>query len=383
MQILQQVGDTTPRALAREQIRRFIAKRRFQRGDQLPTYAEFCAMLGFSLLTIQRAMGDLAKEGLVYRLHGKGSYVGRLDRSGSKTLSRVGLIHNASLNYLIEAPYLNLMLSGILRACSARQIDLTILSMRDRRGQGSIDDVVSQVDGMLLIGVVNRAYVQSLLRTKLPMVLVDSRIDGVQIDSVVVDNRAAVEAELRSLLALGHRRIAYVSGLTPDPITDRAIESSDQIERRDAYRAMMSAAGLADCIRVIDPGRQPGAGLANAAALEVLGAMRSPDPPTALLAFSAMQAVNLTRELSAAGFAVPDTVSLAAVAGVPADVAGCDIALDYGRVDFRAMGMAAIETLERRCMPRPPKEPQLIRIGVERSRGRSIVSPSMAAGQLP
>lgn len=375
MQILQQVGDTTPRAMAREQIRRFIAKRRFQRGDQLPTYAEFCAMLGFSLLTIQRAMGDLAKEGIVYRLHGKGCYVGKLHKLGVQALSRVGLVHNASLNFLIEAPYLNQMLSGILGACHARRIDLTILSIRDREGRGSIEDMASQVDGMLLIGVVNRTYVQNLLRTKLPMVLVDSRAEGLEIDTVVVDNVAAVEAELRSLLALGHRRIAYVSGLTPDPVTGRAIESSDELERREAYRAAMAAAGLANSIRVVDPRRQVGAGLADAAVREVLETMRSPDPPSAILAFSAMQAVNLLRGLAAAGIAVPESVSLAGVAGVPADVAGCDLDLDYGRVDFRAMGKAAIETLERRCGAKPPKAPQLVRIGVERSRGRSIVAP--------
>jgi hypothetical protein len=52
----------------------------------------------------------------------------------------------------------------------------------------------------------------------------------------------------------------------------------------------------------------------------------------------------------------------------------CAIDLDYGRVDFRAMGMAAIETLQHRCRRKSPPEAQLVRIEVERIRGRSITS---------
>jgi len=371
MQILHQMRDATPRAMAREQIRRFIAKRRFERGEQLPTYAEFCKMLGFSLLTVQRAMGDLAQEGIVYRLHGKGCYVGKAHKVGVKAMSRVGLIHNASLNNLIEAPYLNQLLVGILGACAAREIDLTIHSLRNRDSRVSPQELTSQIDALILIGIVNPDYVRKLLKTKLPLVLVDSRLEGLPIDTVAVDNAAAVELELRTLIGLGHRRIAYVTGRTPDPLTGKSIESSDAIERREAYVSIMTGAGLADGIGILDCQGEESAQLQ-----ELLAVARSANPPTAFLTVAASLAAGLHGALTAAGIQVPEAISLAGVAGVPADVMACDLDIDYGRVDFRAMGVAAIEVLERRCGHRPPAEPQLVRIGVERVRGRSIVAPA-------
>ncbi len=374
MQISQQIRDATPRQMAREQISRYIAKRRAKRGDKLPTYAEFCTMLGFSLLTVQRAMGDLAKQGLVYRLHGKGCYVGKVSKASVGTLRRIGLIHNASLSNLIDEPYLNQVFSGILSACARRNIDLTILSLsKDQESRELSQELTSQHDALVLVGIVNADYVRRLIKTELPLVLVDSRFAGLAIDTVVVDNQGAVQAELDALIALGHRRIAYVGARTPDPLTKKQIASSDEVERCEAYLAGMTGAGLAAESRLLESPedhRLPWP--------ELLDLAKGPVAPTAYLATSAGLAVELHRRLSAAGISVPDSVSLAGAAGVTADVADCPIDLDYGRVDFRAMGVAAIEALGKRCSLKVPAEPQLVRIGVERVRGRSIVAPSGA-----
>ena len=378
MQVSQQIRDATPRQMAREQISRYIAKRRAQRGDKLPTYAEFCTMLGFSLLTVQRAMGDLAKQGLVYRLHGKGCYVGKVSKASVGSLRRIGLIHNASLSNLIDEPYLNQLLSGILSACAKRSIDLTILSLsKDKESRELAQELTSQHDALVLIGIVNADYVRRLIKTELPLVLVDSRFTSLAIDTVVVDNQGAVQAELDALIALGHRRIAYVGARTPDPLTGKLIESSDDVERREAYVAGMTGSGLAAEIRLLENPenrRLPWPGL--------LELVKGPEAPTAYLATSAGLALDLHRRLSAEGIVVPDAVSLAGAAGVAADVAASTIDLDYGRVDFRAMGVAAIETLEKRCGPKAPAEPLLVRIGVERVRGRSLVAPA-SGGRHP
>jgi DNA-binding LacI/PurR family transcriptional regulator len=372
MQISQQIRDATPRQMAREHISRYIAKRRAQRGDKLPTYAEFCSMLGFSLLTVQRAMGDLAKQGMVYRLHGKGCYVGKAHKASAGTLRRIGLIHNASLSNLIDAPYLNLLLSGILSACARRNIDLTILSLiKDQDSRELSQALTSQHDALVLVGIVNAEYALRLIKTELPLVLVDSHFPGLAIDTVVVDNQAAVQVELDALVALGHRRIAYVGARTPDPLTGDWIDSSDEVERRTAYVAGMTGAGLAAKIKLLEHrefNRVHWPGLIELA--------KGPEAPTAYLTTSAGLTADLHRWLSAEGIAVPNSVSLAGAAGVPADVADCPIDLDYGRIDFRAMGVAAIETLEKRCNPKAPREPMLVRIGVERVRGRSVIAPA-------
>ena len=62
----------------REEMRNRIMRGEYAPGDQLPTETELCAHFDVSLTTVRRALSDLAGEGLVERISGKGTFVRQL-----------------------------------------------------------------------------------------------------------------------------------------------------------------------------------------------------------------------------------------------------------------------------------------------------------------
>lgn len=316
-------------------------------------------------------MGDLAKDGLVYRLHGKGCYVGSALTPGPRPLSQIGLVFNASISLLLQAPYLNQMLTGILNACNARDIDLTILSLRTAKGQIPPAQLSAQVDAVILLGIANEDYALQFATSNTPLVIVDNCFPNIPVDTVVLDNTAAVRSVIGHLVGLGHRRITFLRGFTSNPFTNKIMESSDAQERHDGYLSEMRAAGLADAIRTIEA--------SSSQEDDAVASARSTHPPTAFVADSAPTALRLYRRLTAEGLRIPHDVSVAGIAGTASEIASSGVPLTFCKADFHSMGVRAIEALERRCRSNEPPQPVVSRIPVEFVPGTTTAAPAVRA----
>lgn len=94
------------------------------------------------------------------------------------------------------------------------------------------------VDGFIIASTLDSYEEMSrVLPSALPMVFLDRRLPGCPCDTIVVDNYGAMYQGVRHLIALGHTRIGYITGLP---------RISTTAERLEAYQAAMHSAGL-DC----------------------------------------------------------------------------------------------------------------------------------------
>lgn len=165
-----------------------------------------------------------------------------------------------------------------------------------------------RIDGLLSISIApTDAELRSLRAARVTVVLVDGWHGT--LPSIGVDDHAGGRMAAEHLLALGHRRIAFVDDSGQD---DRGLDSSAR--RRAGFEAGLAAAGraLAPELR-----RQDG----HRATAELLALA---DPPTAIFAGSDTVAIGAMEAADAAGVPVPeqlsvigfDDVELAAYAGL-------------------------------------------------------------------
>ena len=162
------------------------------------------------------------------------------------------------------------------------------------------------------------------------------------IDSVSVDNRMAGYLATHHFVALGHRRIGYISGAT--------LTLSRQ-ERQAGYLDALAEAGIApdpaliaatpatfgfDDTNAADHGKS--------AAAELLGL---PDPPSAIVGFNDMHALGACAAIRDLGLSVPSDIS---VVGIDDILLGSlfQPALTTVHQPTEALGTQAVELLARR-----------------------------------
>jgi DNA-binding LacI/PurR family transcriptional regulator len=96
-----------------------------------------------------------------------------------------------------------------------------------------------RVEGILLViasGYGSQAQVPKLIESGIPVVCLDRLPEGIEVDSVCVEDGAAAEMGVSHLLSLGHRKIAILTG----PLTLR-----NERERLRGYKQAIERAGLA------------------------------------------------------------------------------------------------------------------------------------------
>jgi LacI family transcriptional regulator len=175
----------------------------------------------------------------------------------------------------------------------------------DTRADLSVErDVVEEliahrVEGIVIAPVSDRsaAHLRRLDEFRVPCVLVDRTLPGVERDAVVGDSFAGARRLVEHLIGLGHRRIGLIV---------ESDEVSTARDRRRGYEAALAAAEIAlDPHLVVETAVDPAGGSEG-----MLRLLELEEPPTAVFTVNNLVALGAIEAVRSAGLEVPDDVAL-------------------------------------------------------------------------
>ncbi|MFZ4497680.1 MAG: LacI family DNA-binding transcriptional regulator [Candidatus Nanopelagicales bacterium] len=271
-----------------------------------PTMREVAALAGVSLKTVSRVINREpgVSAALVIRVERAAAQLdfrpnltaANLRRSGQRTAT-IGLVLEDVSN-----PFFASILRGVEEVAVQRGVAVFAASLdEDQNQEQQIVEAFSsrRVDGLILAPTaLEQGYLANEMRSGLVMAFVDRAPRGVEGDVVVTDNRAATQNAVQQLIAHGHRRIAFVGGVSALPTAE---------DRYDGFLdAMMAAQVKVPANYVVRDIRT-----VEQAEISITGLLQGAQPPTALFtaqnlismgAVRALRALGLEKEVAQIGF---------------------------------------------------------------------------------
>jgi DNA-binding LacI/PurR family transcriptional regulator len=280
-------------------------------GQPLPTIRELARVFKVSANTVQAAIHELSRAGVVEARRGRGIVVKMASRPGRRS-RRVG----------VPLPY------GIRKLRRDGLWPHTpLLALRDRLAEAGLDIVLVPlvqmneleivehirrlgVAGIVLFEVYNDRLVMEIRELQLPTASMDYDTSHLGIPSVVFDNAWGGFAAARFLIERGHRHMMTVHVPKTHKVGQNPFLEPVDAWRVEGFRLALMNAGLPVRIEDLplgDPDQWTGPGPMRTRLLELLG---SAPAPTALFCRNDHIAQGVAAQLRALEYRVPEDISI-------------------------------------------------------------------------
>lgn len=192
-------------AAVADELRRQILAGELKPGDRLPSYQESRVLFGVHTVTLEKAHAQLEREGIIVRIRGRGTFVAPRTpvRSRAHSPKSTGIIGLAGdgFGYAAHSSYWSLLLNGMNQVASEAGMRVLLLDTNSPSGW-------EKADGVILCDW-SRELSQKIVPPSLPCVSLLVPVPGMT--SVVADDYNGSRLATDHLLALGHRKIAFMS----------------------------------------------------------------------------------------------------------------------------------------------------------------------------
>jgi LacI family transcriptional regulator len=287
-----------------------------QGNGAAPTIPDVARLAGVSPATAARALGDYGAVSKAAR----DRVLAAADELGYRRNDLAAAMITGRSNTIglviadIENPFFARAARGVSDAARRAGYEVVLTNTdEDPAAERSAVKVLlaKRVDGIIVAPTSHRTdHLAAARHSGCPVVLLDRRIPDLDADTVMVDNYAASRDVVERLLAVGHRRIAMVTGSTgpADRIPTLGPDLSTGQDRVDGYLAALRDAGVAQPLAYLRTGAHTPE-LAQALMAELAS---GPTPPTAVFASDSRVGLGVLKAIRVARLSVPDQVSVVA-----------------------------------------------------------------------
>ena len=268
-------------------------------GRRIPNEKELSEALGVSSITVRKAMSELAGEGLITRIKGKGSYISQPAESGGDAAPAGRLIaFLLSCQDINDSSLMKIMI-GIQRCLSTEGYSLIV----ENPGDDPVKELQiikrlmeNQVAGFIIfsanpeLSLENYVYLRS---RNIPFVLIDRWAENFPSNSVACNNHDGAYSAIEYLIGLKHKRIGFAF--------DKPYLSSEK-ERYEGYCDAMRFASLkTDSSMLFKNEAADFARMKNAIKNREI---------TAVFAVNDLRGLGLVNQLTDQGIRIPEDVSV-------------------------------------------------------------------------
>ena len=283
---------TTPKyILVENHIKQAIKKK--QIVDKLPGERTLASDLGFSYMTIRKAIDNLVAEGVLYKIPTKGTFVAD-KKSRKKNTRTIGYFLDASIQAGISSPYYSLIFNAIEK--EAAKHGYSVIYFSDIR-ENKLRKILSRLDGVIATCFPRIENIIQDIKETIPVVVIDNAAADKTIPSVIIDNFNADVESVDYICSLGHKRIGFMTGL----------EDSDVGKNRYAgYQNGLTKHQIdVDATLVFRGNYSFESGMEGAEYF-----MSLDHPPTAIICANDSMALGAIKRLHQAGIHVPEDISI-------------------------------------------------------------------------
>jgi DNA-binding LacI/PurR family transcriptional regulator len=247
--------------------------------------------------------------------------------------------------------FYGLVVRGITEVLEDHGYTMRLLRLDDEEGpagqRGAKRPLSSHdVDGLLVLNWHDSVLMQPLRELGVPLVAVDVTAAHPDVPSVDNDDRGGVVSALDYLVALGHRRIAFLNGSLDSPFDREAL--AGYLAACDRHNLLIEPRLLRTSHYSVASGR--------AAMAEVLA---GGTPPTAVFAVDDESAAGAIQAIHEADLRVPADISVVGMDDIPL-AAALQPALTTVRIDMEELGRRGAEMLLQIVNGTPPEPAHVV-----------------------